>query len=263
MEDMATAGETVLAAYDLGVSYGGEPVLKGIDLELRAGSDPVGVVGPSGAGKTTLINALRGVITPNTGRIAFQGKALPGKFARKDKHRFTGSVRHVSQNGIFLRDPRLTVQSYLTTALKEARRAGRTHPTTVESLLNFVALNNSYAGRAIMTLSGGERQRVALAHALATRPDVLLLDEPLTAIDPGLRAEVLRRLGTLAADLGISVLVVSHDLEAVERLCGTVHVLADGQFVGSGPLREVLIKGSHPAIVDLREAAPLTAQRLR
>lgn len=263
MEHMATAGETVLAAYDLGVSYGSEPVLRGIDLELRAGAAPIGVVGPSGAGKTTLVNALRGVVSPSTGRIAFEGKALPGKLARKDKHRFTGSVRYVSQSGIPLRDPRLTVRSYLTTALKEARRAGRTHPTTVESLLNFVALNGSYSGRTIITLSGGERQRVALARALATRPEVLLLDEPLTAIDPSLRAEVLRRLGDLAADLGISILVVSHDLEAVERLCDTVHVLADGKFVGSGPLQEVLIKGSHPAIVDLRQAAPLTAQRLR
>ncbi len=257
------AGETVLAAYDLGVSYGSEPVLRGIDLELRAGAAPIGVIGPSGAGKTTLVNALRGLVKPETGRIAFQGKPLPGKLARKDKNRFAGSVRHVSQNGNPLRDPRLTVQSYLTTALKEARRAGRTHPTTVESLLNFVALNASYGGRTIMTLSGGERQRVALARALATRPDVLLLDEPLTAIDPSLRAEVLRRLGTLASDLGISVLVVSHDLEAVERLCDTVHILADGQFIASGPLREVLIKGRHPVIVDLREAAPLTAQRLR
>ncbi|OJX97498.1 ABC-type dipeptide/oligopeptide/nickel transport system ATPase subunit [Salana multivorans] len=260
---MATAGETVLAAYDLGVSYGYEPVLRGVDLELRAGAAPVGVIGPSGAGKTTLINALRGVITPSSGRVSFHGKPLPGKLARKDKHRFAGSVRSVSQNGILLRDPRLTVQSYLSGALKEARRAGRTHPTTVESLLNFVALNASYSGRAIATLSGGEKQRVALAHALATRPDVLLLDEPLTAIDPGLRAEVLRRLGTLAQDLGISVLVVSHDLEAVERLCETVHVLADGTFVASGPLREVLIKGRHPVVVDLRQAAPLTAQRLR
>lgn len=202
-------------------------------------------------------------MTPTTGRIAFQGKPLPGKLARKDKHRFAGSVRSVSQNGIPVRDPRLTVNTYLSGALKEARRAGRTHPTTVESLLNFVALNGSYAGRAIMTLSGGERQRVALAHALATRPDVLLLDEPLTAIDPGLRAEVLRRLGDLAQDLGISILVVSHDLEAVERLCDTVHVLADGVFVASGPLREVLIKGGHPVVDDLRVAAPLTAQRLR
>jgi ABC-type glutathione transport system ATPase component len=107
----------------------------------------------------------------------------------------------------------------------------------------------------------GERQRLALAVALATRPAALLLDEPLTAVDPGMRGEVVRRLAETTARLGTAVLLVSHDLELVDRLCPTVHVLADGTFVASGALQEVLATSTHPAVRGVAEAAPLAAQR--
>lgn len=259
---MAAAGETIIQARDLQVSYTGAPVLAGIDLTLVGHGAPIGVVGPSGAGKTTLVDALRGAVKPTAGSVTYHGRAV-SKLGRKVSKEFTGAVRHVSQYGVPTQDPRLTVQRYLENALKDARRAGRTHSTTIEGLLTFVALDPSFAGRTLLTLSGGERQRLALARALATRPDLLLLDEPLTAIDPGLRATILRRLADLTRDLGIAVLLVSHDLEAVERLCQSVHVLAEGRFVASGPLREVLADASHPVVADLAAAAPYTAQRLR
>ncbi|HCX83692.1 MAG TPA: ABC transporter [Micrococcales bacterium] len=259
---MAAPGDPILTARDLWVSYGSEPVLRGIDLTLVEGGAPVGVIGPSGAGKTTLVHTLLGTVTPSRGSVTFRGHATH-RLGRRDKKVFHGAVRHVSQYGVPTHDPRLTAQRYLDGALKDARRAGRTHPTTVDGLLTFVALDPAYASRSVVTMSGGERQRLALAHALATRPDLILLDEPLTAIDPGLRAEVLRRLAGLTADLGIAVLLVSHDLESIERLCSEVHVLADGELVASGRLRDVLATASHPAVVDLAEAAPLTAQRLR
>lgn len=254
--------EPIIVARDLWASYGAAPVLKGIDLTLTSATPPVGVIGPSGAGKTTLIGALMGSVKPMQGVVSYRGKAV-SKLSRGDKKTFNGAVRHVSQYGVPTTDPRLTAEKYLTQAIKEARKAGRTHPTSVESLLDFVALDPSFAPRTLITMSGGERQRLALARALATRPDLMLLDEPLTAIDPGLRSEVLRRLGTLAADLGISILLVSHDLESVERLCEEVHVLADGEFVASGRLRDILAAPEHPVVADLAEAAPLTAQRLR
>lgn len=260
---MAATGEPILTARDLWVSYGSEPVLLGIDLALTAGTAPVGVIGPSGAGKTTLVHSLLGVVKPGQGSVTYRGGKSVSRLGRGDKKVFTGAVRHVSQYGVPTADPRLTAGKYLDRAIKEARKAGRTHPTSVPSLLSFAALDPSYAERTLVTMSGGERQRLALARALATRPDALLLDEPLTAIDPGLRSEILRRLTTLTADLGISVLLVSHDLESVERLCETVHVLAEGRFVASGPLREVLIKRQHPVVRELAEAAPYTAQRLR
>lgn len=254
--------EPLLVAHDLWVTYDYEPVLRGITLALGPGREPVGVVGPSGAGKTTLVKALLGAVRPSQGSVTFHGKST-SRLRRGDKKQFTGEVRHVSQSGVPTQDPRLTVEKYLAGALKDARRAGRTHATTMDTLLEFVALEGHFVSRRLITLSGGERQRVAMAHALATRPEVLIMDEPLTAIDPGLRSEVLRRLGALTRDLGIGVLLVSHDLEAIDRLCSTVHVLAEGQFVASGELRAILAAPGHSVVADLAEAAPLTAQRLR
>ena len=259
---MAAETTPTIVAKDLWVGYGTEWVLKGVDLTLTAGQEPVGIIGPSGTGKTTLVNTLLGAIKPQQGTVTYHGHPV-AKLGRGDKKKFTGAIRHVSQYGVPTHDPRLTVEKYLGNALKDARKAGRTHPTTIPGLLDFVALSPAFVGRSLITMSGGERQRLALAHALATRPDIILLDEPLTAIDPGLRSEVLRRLKGLAADLGIGILFVSHDLEAVDRLCPTVHILADGNFVASGELSEILNTSDHPVVQDLASAAPHTAQRLR
>lgn len=254
--------QPLLRVHDLWAGYGGQPVLRGISLDLAAGAAPIGVIGPSGAGKTTLAEVMLGRVKPLQGHATFGGKAVH-RLSRGERKTFRSAVRHVSQYGVPTQDPRLTCERYLSGALSDARKAGRTHATSIPALLEFVALEPRYAGRTLMTLSGGERQRLALAHALATRPDALVLDEPLTAIDPGLRAEVLRRLGAVVAEAGIAVLLVSHDLESVERLCAEVHVLAEGTFVASGALADVLRAAQHPAVVDLAEAAPLTAQRLR
>lgn len=259
---MAQAGEAIIVATGLKAGYEGEEVLHGVDLAITGRSAPVGIIGPSGVGKSTIVRALMGIITPYGGTVSYRGRPVH-KLRRGEKKVFAGEVRRVSQEGVPTTDPRLTAEKYLTGALKDARKAGRTHASTIDGLLDFVALEQHFAGRTLVTMSGGERQRLALAHALATRPDVLVLDEPLTAIDPGLRSEILRRLKTLAGDLGISVLLVSHDLESVERLCSTVHVLADGVVVASGPLSEILANPSHPVVADLAAAAPLTAQRLR
>ncbi|PWD50590.1 ABC transporter [Serinibacter arcticus] len=259
---MAHTAEPIIVASGLRAGYLGEEVLRGIDLTIARKDAPVGIVGPSGAGKSTIVRALMGIITPYAGSVTFRGRTV-SKLRRGDRKIFAGEVRRVSQDGVPTTDPRLTAEAYLKGALKDARKAGRTHGTTIEGLLNFVALEQHFIGRRIITMSGGERQRLALAHALATRPDVLILDEPLTAIDPGLRSEVLRRVKELTVDLGISVLLVSHDLESVDRLCPTVHALADGVFVQSGPLSEILAAPAHPVVADLAAAAPLTAQRLR
>lgn len=155
----------------------------------------------------------------------------------------------------------------LSAALKDARRAGRPSGRSVEDLLGDVALEPRYAPRTVQSLSGGEKQRVALAVALATRPRALLLDEPLTAVDPAMRGDVVRHLAGATAELGTAVLLVSHDLELVERMCPTVHVLADGTFVASGSLRDVFAGtapgADHPAVRGLAEAAPLAVQRFR
>ncbi|GAA1716762.1 ATP-binding cassette domain-containing protein [Isoptericola hypogeus] len=254
-----TSPAPILRATDLVVGYGGPAVLQGIDLELTPGAAPVGIVGESGAGKSTLVEALLGRLRIREGHVTFEGRTV-SKLSRRDKKRFRAAVRTVAQNGLDI-DLRWTVERAVTGALTDARKAGRANGRSVAELLDDVALEPSFASRTVYSLSGGEKQRLALALALTTRPDVLLLDEPLTAVDPAMRGEIARRLTDTTRKLGTAVLLVSHDVELVGRLCPTVHVLADGTFVASGDLAAVFADATHPAVVGLAEAAPLAVQR--
>ncbi|WP_154793253.1 ABC transporter ATP-binding protein [Occultella kanbiaonis] len=256
-----TARSTLLAR-DLWGGYPGNEVLRGVNLTVTAGDAPIGIVGPSGMGKTTLVRFLRGTLRPSRGTVTYNGRNT-AKMPRRDAKAFKAEVRFMSQDSLTITDPQLTVTRYLKSALAEARKGGRTHATPIEELLDAVALEERYAKRNMLTLSGGERQRVALAVALATRPEILVLDEPLTAVDPQARGAMARRLATLTGRLGTALVLVSHDLELVERMCTHVHFLADGTFVSSGPLGEVLAKAEHEAIREIAEAAPLAVQRFR
>lgn len=251
-----------LRADGLSAGYPGELVLDGIDLQITAGDTPVGVIGPSGVGKTTLAQALLGRIRPSAGAVTYQGRAVH-RLPRKEKRRFAGEVRSVSQYSMTISDPKITAGQVIKRALGEARKAGRTHTTPIEDLLGAVDLAPRFVDRRLITLSGGERQRVALANALATRPEILLLDEPLTAVDPQARRIMGGRIRQIATTLGSGVLLLSHDLDLVEQLCPQVHVLAEGKLVASGPLREIFARSTHPVVRDLVEAAPVANQPFR
>lgn len=258
-----TSPSPTLRATELVAGYGGPAVLCGVNLELTPGAEPIGILGESGAGKSTLVQTLLGQVRPSGGQATFEGRTV-SRLGRRDKKRFRAAVRTVAQQGLDV-DLRWTVYRALTGALTDARKAGRANGRSVVELLDDVALEPHLAHRVVGSLSGGEKQRLALALALTTRPDVLLLDEPLTAVDPSMRGEIARRLTDSTRELGTAVLLVSHDVELVGRLCPTVHVLADGVFVASGPLNDVLAAGSgddaHPAVRGLAENAPLAAQR--
>lgn len=252
----------VLHAADLWAGYPGVDVLRGIDLRIASGAAPVGIIGASGAGKTTLVRALTGELRPSRGTVTFNGRPVRRLPRREAKH-FHADVRFTSQDALTVLDRRLTVARRLTLALADARKAGRTHGTTVTDLLDAVGLAPSFATRLLVTLSGGEKQRVTLAAAIATRPQILVLDEPLTAVDPQARGDLARSLAQASVELDTALVLVSHDLELIERTCATVHVLADGEFVAHGPLGGVLADSDHPAVRDLAAAAPLAVQRFR
>ncbi|MFE5776514.1 ABC transporter ATP-binding protein [Brachybacterium sp. NPDC056505] len=258
----SSASSTALTASDLHAGYPGQRVLDEIDLEIRSGQAPTGLLGPSGAGKTTLIDALRGILKPTSGQVMYEGRNV-SRLRGAHRKAFTADVRFVSQYAMTVTDPRASVAGALGNAAREARKGGRTHAVSVVEMLGTVGLEPRFEDRTLRSLSGGELQRVALATALATRPGILVLDEPLTAVDPGMRGEIAAGLRSRADELGVGMLIASHDLELLQRLSEDIAFLGQGRILARGTMHEVLASTEHPAIRDLATSAPLAVQRFR
>jgi len=246
----------VLTATDVWAGYGGTPVLAGIDLTLRPG-DAIGLLGRSGVGKSTLVEILGGGLRPGQGHVKLDGVDV-GKPGLRRRKGVRARLRTVHQNGLAGIDVQRTVEQTILDAFTEARKAGRTTDNDVESALRVVGLPIRFVTRRVGTLSGGERQRLAIARALATRPDLLLLDEPLTAVDQSMRDEVAGDVRDLVRADGIGLLVASHDVRLLDRLTDRVMVLAEGTIVESGPLRDVLRAPQHADTQALVAALPDT-----
>lgn len=253
---------STLTLSSLHAGYPGQEVLSGIDLSVEAGGAPLGLLGPSGAGKTTLLATLSGEHKPSSGHVTWHGREV-SKLRGKDRRQFRAAVRFVSQYAMSIADPRETVRSRLELAAKEARKGGRTHAVSPAELLESVALEEHLLPRTMRTLSGGETQRVALATALATRPEILVLDEPLTAVDPHSRAGIAATLTATIERLGIGTLIASHDVELLQRLCPQIAFLGEGRILARGTLGEVLSHTEHEQIRDLAEANPVAVQHYR
>ena len=247
-------GTGLLQARDVWAGYGGAAVLAGVDLDVSPG-DTVGLLGLSGVGKSTLVQVLAGALVPSRGSVTFDGRRV-AKPARRDRKTLRARLRTVYQNGLANADPEHTVERVLRTALDEARAAGRSTGGDAAAALAVVELPTHVLRRKVGTLSGGERQRLALASALAARPDVLLLDEPLTALDPSMRHHVAERIAALVGPAGIGLLLASHDVRLLEQLTSQVHVLAEGRLVQSGSLRDVLAEPVHPDTREFVDALP-------
>jgi oligopeptide/dipeptide ABC transporter ATP-binding protein len=227
----------------------------GVDLTLRRG-ECLALVGESGSGKTTLGRCAVRLIEPTAGRIAFDGEdllALRGGALRRRRRRF----QMIFQDPYDSLDPRQRVGAAVAEPLAihtPLDRAGRAH--RVGELLEMVGLAPDLAGRYPHELSGGQRQRVGIARALAAGPDLLVADEPVSSLDVTVRAAVLDLLADLRERLGLTLLLISHDLAAVERLADRVAVMYLGRIVEIGGRRDVLLRPLHPYTVSLLSAVP-------
>jgi peptide/nickel transport system ATP-binding protein len=233
-----------------------------VDLTIRRG-ECLALVGESGSGKTTLGRCLIRLLEPTSGRINFAGEDLLAqrpRALRALRRRF----QMVFQDPYGSLDPRQRVGSILDeplalhTGLRGEERAAR-----VAGLLTSVGLDPALAGRWPHELSGGQRQRVGIARALAAGPDLLVADEPVSALDVSVRGQVLDLLADLRARLRLSLLFISHDLTAVERLADRVAVLYLGRVVEEATREELFRRPLHPYTISLLSAVPVADPRRR
>jgi oligopeptide/dipeptide ABC transporter ATP-binding protein len=229
--------------------------LRGVDLAIARG-EALGVVGESGSGKSTLGRVALGLLEPDSGAVRFDGASVAG--ASKAKWRaLRKRMQIVFQDPYGSLDPRRRVGAQIADGLAihdlvpSGQRAAK-----VAELLALVGLPPEHAARFPHEFSGGQRQRVGIARALATGPDFLVADEPVSALDVSIQAQIVGLLARLRAELGLAMLFVSHDLRVVRRLCDRVQVLYLGRTMEEGPTAQVFEAPAHPYTRALLAAAP-------
>ncbi len=212
----------------LAKTFHGHTVLDHIDLDLAPGS-LTAVVGASGCGKTTLLRLIAGFESPDSGTITIAGRMVASATSSVPPHR--RSVGYVAQDGALF--PHLTVAQNIAYGLSGTTRSAAVR-TRVAELLETVSLETSFAARRPYQLSGGQQQRVALARALAREPALMLLDEPFSALDTGLRASTRKAVAGLLSRTGVTTLLVTHDQEEALSVADQVAVMRDGRFTQVG-----------------------------
>ncbi|PZG43419.1 peptide ABC transporter ATP-binding protein [Spongiactinospora gelatinilytica] len=235
----------------------------GVSLELRAG-ETLGVVGESGCGKSTLARMLTAHERPTSGEVDLLGRPLH-KLRGAELRRARRRVQLIFQDPSGSLNPRMTVAASVREPFDVnpdlAPRGERDR--RVRELLELVGLGPGHAGRYPHQLSGGQRQRVGIARALALRPEVLVCDEPVSALDVSVQAQIVNLLERLRAELGLAYVFIAHDLGVVSHLADRVAVMYLGRVVETGPQERVYGHAAHPYTQALHAAAPLPDPALR
>ncbi|MFN4118041.1 ABC transporter ATP-binding protein [Acidovorax sp.] len=231
-----------------------------VSFTIRRG-ETLGLVGESGSGKSTIGRLLTRLVDPTSGEMRYHGGTVPQDLAQLSQSQYRplrSQIQIIFQDPYASLNPRMRIREVLAEALdthglaKGAARLPRIH-----QLLEQVGLRPEHAERFPHEFSGGQRQRIGIARALAVEPQFIVADEPLSALDVSIQAQVVNLLGELKEQLGLTLLFISHDLDVVEYLCDRVVVLYLGRVMEIAPTEALYAQPQHPYTQALLAAAPI------
>jgi ABC-type oligopeptide transport system ATPase subunit len=235
----------------------------GVSFDIQEGRT-LGLVGESGSGKSTTGYCILQLIKPTSGSVRFQGKELT-TMGREEVRKMRREMQIVFQDPYSSLDPRMTVGDIVSEPL-EVHSVGsrRGRRSRVRELLDVVGFNPDYENRYPHEFSGGQRQRVGVARALALNPSLIVCDEPVSALDVSIQAQILNLLKDLQRDFGLTYLFISHDLAVVRGMSDDIAVMKDGKIVETGTADEVYEHPKHEYTRALLAAVPVPdPQRMR
>jgi oligopeptide/dipeptide ABC transporter ATP-binding protein len=234
--------------------------VRDVSLSIDRG-EAVGVVGETGCGKSTLGRMMLRLLPPSRGRVLFDGEDL-SRLGRSDLRHLRRRMQMIFQDPYASLDPRRPVGRQIADGFLIHNLCDRSAAQDrAAELLKLVGLDPAYAKRLPHEFSGGQRQRIAIARALATRPDFVVADEPVSALDVSVQAQVLNLLADLRAEFGLTLLFISHDLHVVRHICERVVVMYLGRIVEEGNAAEVFGAPAYPYTRALIAATPSIRRR--
>ncbi|MBQ2825499.1 MAG: dipeptide ABC transporter ATP-binding protein [Clostridia bacterium] len=227
----------------------------GVSFAIKKG-ETLGLVGESGCGKTTVGRSILHLYQPTSGEVVYDGKVIKTK---KDVNEMRKKVQMVFQDPYSSLDPRMTVADIIGEPLDihhlcktKAEREAR-----IQELLKIVGLNPEHGTRYAHEFSGGQRQRIGIARALAVNPDCIICDEPVSALDVSIQAQIINMFEELQETLGLTYLFIAHDLLVVKHISDRIAVMYLGHIVEMGPANEIYNHPTHPYSISLLSAVPI------